>query len=113
MNFSNDSLLGLEEAKEREPTFSYTETADILGVTLSTISHAVTNGTIDTVNKGGKRNEIPASQVMQYGIKKRGMNPDNLQETIRKKTGANDEEISKWLLIGLGAFIAFKVLAGD
>lgn len=117
MNIKNSPVLDveriIEESKKNEPTFSYTEAAEILGVTLSTISHAVSNGRIDTVSKEGKRDKIRASEVIQYGIKKRGMDADYLQEKIREKTGANNEEIAKWLLIGLGAFIAYKVLNGD
>lgn len=105
-------LKDIEEGEDKgaEPTFSYKEAADILNVNPSTISHAVSNGKISTVNTGGKWDRIPASQVTQYGIR-RGMDVQTLQNEIKQRTGATDDQFFKWILIGLGLVWLLKKIS--
>jgi len=101
------------EPGQNEPTFSFRETADILDIDRTTVSHAVSNGRISTVNTGGTWDRIPASEVIKYGMKVKGMDGEELRDKIHDKTGADDEEISKWFLLGLGLVFAYKVFFDD
>ena len=111
----NDVLLDelqsiTEQDREAEATFSVREAADILDMEPSSVSHAIKVEKIDTVNTGGKWDRVPASEVIKYGARWRGMKTETLKNRVQEKTEASDDQVFKWIVIGLGIMWLIKKL---
>lgn len=99
-----------EKDREAEATFSVREAADILDMQPSSVSHAIKVDKINTVNTGGQWDRVPASEVIKYGARWRGMKTEVLKERIQEKTQASDDQVFKWVVIGLGIMWLIKKL---
>lgn len=90
----------LRKDMKKQPSYSRRETAKMLELSPPTISNAVSNDDIQTVNTGGEWERIPVSQVLQYGMRK-GIDPTKLNDVVSEKTGADDDQIFEWFMMGI------------
>lgn len=81
--------------KREEPNFSYKEAAEILGVDRTTVSHAVSNEKIKTVDTGGPWDRIPASEIVKYAVKSKGKDPDEIRDRFHERTELSDVDIAR------------------
>lgn len=94
--------------QENKKKFTITETADILGVSPQAIYNAIERGNLEARREGNRR-YVTAEDIAKYAGRV-GYDPEKVIKEMSERTGKEETDILKWILIGAGLYIAWQML---